>query len=260
VISELLPGYVIGALEENEENFPDLLGGAQVTYRQVLAACNNFRIAGIGELFVTGRAAHLHRRLHQSARLLGTVLPTLPGSTRATGRARPFIDAVAANDDDAALTIASLCKRNWTKGEEFEEDFLFHEILMQRFFLGASSPACRPMLVRYEKTLGGTDDARLDVLRSLIDPDTVPFKVAVATYLKERAHDLAEKENSGGIAGDLLATEWHLSVEGIALTRLARRLSLPTDRQFLHVPAVALELPTEDWGRSNWRRIDPIAV
>ncbi|MBM4061842.1 MAG: hypothetical protein FJ265_12215 [Planctomycetes bacterium] len=258
MISELLPAYVLAALEENEERLPDLLRSPR-RLRVVLAACERFRVAAIGQLFLAGTSRLFLRRLHQSARLFAEALPLLPEEQRYTGRARPFLDAIAACDEDAARCIAQCCRRTWAKGEEFEEDFLFHELLMQLTQFGASQTDCLAILSRYEAALADTPDARLAVLRSLVGSDAGAFDETIRAFLAERIAALDAREQAGSVPGELLATEWHLSVEGVALVRIARARGMDTDRDYPHVPSVALETPESAWDPSGWRLVDPTA-
>lgn len=254
-MSALLPAYVKLALEENQAALPSIVA-SPTRLRDVLDACDRFRLAAIGALFLTGRFGPFGHRLHQSGRAFAAALARLPETARATGRARPFVDALAADDREAALEIARLCRRTWMQGEEFEEDFLFHEILMQIDFLGASTAIAVEMLTRYEEALAGTEDPRLPVLRALVESDGPAFDRALKDYLRERARELDQRAATRDIPAGLLATEWHLSVEGVALVRVARRRGLKTAAAYRQVPKSALEPPREDWSRSRWQDID----
>lgn len=253
MISDLLPGYVIAALEEAEEELRALQAKAQ-PLRALNSLSDHFRIAGIGELFIKGRSQPLRRRLHQSARAFAFGLSRLPELERLGSKMKPFFDAIAADDLDAATDIARLSRRTWAKGKEYEEDFLFVEVIMQRFFLDSKIDAAA-LLARWRTALADTEDMRLPVVRALIQEDAESFGSALSQYLAERARTLDDRTANRSVPGDRLATEWHFCVEGVAFAKLARRAGLEIASQYRHVPAVSLQPANEDWERSDWKVI-----
>src|SRR5262249_5913737 len=147
-------------------------------------------------------------------------------------------------------------RRSWVKGKEFEEDFLFTELLMQRFFLNPAVDA-ESLLERWQEALAGSEDARLPVVRALVGKDSQAFNTALARYLEVRAASIDARAEREDVPGDQLATESHFCVEGVALTRLARDAGLAIARAYRHVPAIALEKATENWASSAWESIGP---
>ena len=116
-------------------------GGLEVA----LTFCQDMRIAGIADLFLTGKATELHQCLQHSGQAYAYFLTSAPDTTTTTSRGLPFFDAVAAGDLQLAEQIARMAQRTFAPGEEYEEDFLFVDFVMQHEFLGRSasvSEAC----------------------------------------------------------------------------------------------------------------------
>ena len=254
MMSEMLAAHVDAALEDAEDGIRELLAGQQ-TLRQLNALCDSLRVAGIGELFLLGRSAPLRRRMYQSGRAYAHGLAQLPEDARFGSRARPFFDAVAADDSAGASEIARLSRRTWVKGKEFEEDFLFVELLMQAFFLSPGADL-GSRLDHWKEILNGTEDKRLSVVRALLERDG-SFSAALTDYLEDRATRLEESAKEDAFPNALLATEWHFSVEGTALAKLARNAGLALAREYRHVPAVALQSSRESWSSTAWRTVEP---
>jgi hypothetical protein len=252
--SEFLPVFVNNALAENEDLLPEV-HSARCPLGTVLTFCRNFRIAGIGDLFLTATPRTLHKRLHQSSRAFVHFLSRADASLQRTSQALPFFDAIAGGDIEGAALIAHDARHTWAQGEEYEEDFLFVEVLMQHFFLRASPADTQALLARYAKALQDAEDIRLELCRALLEKDEEAFGQALQQFLSER-HDhyelLAEKES---VAEEVRFTEGLLSVEGLALVRLAEAQGLATEEDYLHIPSIVRELPTAELPPDSWRRI-----
>jgi hypothetical protein len=254
--SEFLPVFVSNALGEAAERVPVIAAG-RGTLDEALALCRCFRVAGIGSLFLEGDGAELQLRLSMSGHAWATWLAAAPDEAKVTGLGLPFLDAVAAGDLDCAAEIARRSRHTWARGEEYEEDFLFHEFLMRRFFLDAPPAELEALLARWKVALQGSDDPRLDACRALQDRDAPGFGRALAAYLAERADDLSEAAEGGGLAPELAATEGELSVEGVALARLADRVGLATAEDYPRVPSVAREPPARPFEPDAWKKVLP---
>ncbi|PTL83414.1 Imm49 family immunity protein [Vitiosangium sp. GDMCC 1.1324] len=236
--SEFLPAFIQNATVDNEELLPELLGG-RVQWETLLAFCRNFRIIGTGLLFLGGTAERFLPCLHHSGRAFAHFLEKVAEDSKLTSQCLPFFDAVAAGDSECASRVARHARRTWVRGSEYEEDFLFVELLMQHFFLGASNADCSALLERYERALQGTDDIRWELCRALLERDSRLFESSLERFLAERRDAMEEAEDSGRLAPEVFATEGHLSVEGLALVRLAEFKGMDTQEDYLHVPSVA---------------------
>ncbi|NMO13802.1 immunity 49 family protein [Pyxidicoccus fallax] len=246
-----LPVYVGNALNENLEWLPSLKAG-KVGRKRILSFCRNLRIAGIGELLMTGLPEEFQLRLHQSGRAYAAWLRTAEEGERRTGQSAPFFDAIAVGDLDGATRIAHLSNHTWTQGVEYEEDFLFVEFLMQRFFLDAPGETCESLLRRYETALRGAEDVRLELCGALQAADAEGFDRALRRFLAEYRDHFEELARQGGASPVWLATEGKVCVEGVALVRLAQGLGLETEEDYLLVPSVAREKVARVFTEDSW--------
>lgn len=252
--SGFLPVFVQNALEDNEELLPDLVEG-RADFRTVLEFCQNFRMAGIGALFLGSAPKVFRQLLHHGGRAYVHFLGYADPGTTLTSKAEPFFDAVAAGDFDGAGLIARNSRRDWARAEEYEEDFLFVEFLMQQFFLGGTPRAGEDMLERYEAALQGSEDARLPVCRALLGGDADDFNASLTQYLSERGDLLAKLEDGEALMEEEAATEGNLNVEGLALVRLAEHKGLKTERDYLHVPSVARKGGRVSFSPDAWKKL-----
>ncbi|MFP2928403.1 Imm49 family immunity protein [Pyxidicoccus sp. 3LG] len=252
--SEFLPVFVQNALTDNEELLPELLEG-EGTWESVLTFCQNLRIAGIGLLFLAGTSERFLTCLHHSGRAFAHFLEGMEDGAKLTSQCMPFFDAVAAGDDEGATQVARHSRRTWVQGSEYEEDFLFVEFLMQHFFLGTSQQEDTALLKRYEAALQGSDDCRLALCGALLEGDARAFEDSLERFLAERRDDMEDAEESGRLAAEVLATEGHLSVEGLALVRLAARKRIATREDYLHVPSVARRPISQQPAPEAWRSV-----
>lgn len=249
--SRYLLVYVGNALNENLDLLPAMTSDS-VERNRILGFCQNFRIAGIGELLMTGLADEFVLRLHQSGRAYAAWLRHASEQQKRTGQSPPFFDAIAAGDFQGAMDITRLSKRSWTRGVEYEEDFLFVEFLMQRFFLDMPHEAGASLLKRYKSALKGSEDLRLEVCSALLESDSERFNDALARYLSEWKDQQDQLEEEGGVPPELLATAGKLCVEAVALARLAERMGLETEEDYLFVPSVTREAVAITFKADSW--------
>lgn len=252
--SEYLPVFVSNALNENLQWMSRMSAG-QADRKRVLAFCRNFRIAGIGDLLLRGLPGEFPLRLHQSARAYADHLRRTDEAGQRTGQSPPFFDAVAAGDLEGAGEIARHAKHAWTRGVEYEEDFLFVEFLMQCFFLGADLLVGERLLGRYEQALQGAEDVRLEVCRALLNKDADSFNETLQHFLSEQRDRFERLAHQGTLAPELLATEGKVCVEGVALVRLAELLELETEEDYLLVPSVTREPVALRFRADAWRSL-----
>lgn len=248
-----LPVYVQNALEDNLELLPRIRAGAP--QRQVLAFCQNFRIAGIGKLFLDGSPDPLRFHLHQSGRAFAYFLAHAPEESLLGSKALPFFDAFAAEDFQGAEEIARRSRRTWARGKEYEEDFLFVEFCMQHACLGASRSTLDALLKRYEQTLEGSEDFRLEVCKALLDAREDAFNAALEQYLEARSDEWTEFEENGSVTPEAIVTEGRFSVEGLSLVHMAERQGLTTQSDYLHIPSLARKGRPPVFEARSWERI-----
>jgi hypothetical protein len=254
-MNEFLDVLVENALLDNEEDLLPVALSGRASLEEVLTLCRNYRIAGLGALLLTGTARECRLRLAQSGRAYAHHLGAAAEAAKLGSKADPLFDAIAAGDRDGAAAIARHARHSFAPGEEFEEDFLFPEVVMQRFFLGASDRATASLMDHWEAVLQGSADARLDVCRALQARDATGFDAALRGFLAERLEYWDTVAESNRAPPEVLETEGSVFVEGIAFIRLARGMALATEREYPHVPAIALDDEPLAFSADGWRQV-----
>jgi hypothetical protein len=233
-----LPAYEQGFLDENEELLAAFLAPG-VPSGLVSAYCDNFRRAGIASLLQTGRSRIFRLRLQRSGRAYAHFLAHAPLAEQRTSHSFPLLDAVAAGDWATATEIAQRARHDWVQEDEYEEDFLCYEFLMQSQLLDASPAATAVLLRRWESCLEGSADLRLPVCAALQALDAAAFGEAIGEFMTERKRGYAREPDLH--APEVMATEASVSVEGVALIRMALRKGIAVTEQYPQVPSLALD-------------------
>lgn len=252
--SQFLPVHVSNALGELEELVPVLEAG-RMSLDEVLRLCRLYRIAGIGSLFLEGEPDELQHRLAQSGRAFVHWSERAPDDQKVASLALPFFDAVAAGDLDGAAAIARSSRRTHARGEEYEEDFLFVEYLMQRFFLRADAAKLEKLVERWDEALQGADDPRLDLCRAVEEQKGRAAGQALTRFLEDREDTFKEQADSESVDLDVADTEASFSVEGVALARLADSLGLRIGAELPFVPGVARKAKPVQVAPDVWRKL-----
>src|SRR5262249_25072474 len=146
--------------------------GGQASLDQVLTLCRSFRRRGIASFFLEAAVTSLNVDLYRSAGAFAKFLESAEEDMKATSKSEPFFDAVAARDLETAGGIAQRSRQTWNEDEEYEEDFLYVLLLMQKYFLEEGSAGFGSSLQRREELAAPADEPRAAVIRSLIEKDS----------------------------------------------------------------------------------------
>lgn len=221
-----------------EKGLPHVLG-RKVTLRQMLIFCGYYRRMGIAELFLSGQPDGLFENLSKSAWAFAFYLEGTEEVAKVTSQTEPFFDAIACGDAQAARAIARVARATWNTEEEYEEDFLYARLLMDRFVLGAGKDHVEALLRRYEAVLDGGEDARLGLCRALLDGDQTLFDETLDRMLGDRRRETEKKLKTGQVSPNDAATVSRLWVELLALLRFADEAKLKPARNYPLAPSVA---------------------
>jgi hypothetical protein len=246
--SQFLDVLISNAAEEMAEMLGALRRGG-LRPRDALWYCHLCRIRGIGQLLLDGTPESFHRELWRSGRVIWASLERADDSEKATGRLFPFFDAVSVTDWEGAAGIAAHARRSWNHEKEYEEEFLYAYFLMNLFFMDGDIGACTALLRRYEEVVDGEPDTRLGLCKALLGGEQIEFDAALAAFLDEYLERYRRLTRKEAISQEVAATEAHVSIEGLALLRLAQRRGLKPRRDYPGVPSIALKEPTVRYGR-----------
>ena len=211
----------------------DEVGGA--LYNEL---SERYRNIGVAFLLLDGDLDAFAHSLIDSAvtrrELLRRGLPDEPDYDVRASFLAPVHDALAVGQLGLAAEIGRLSPDVWYEDFEYEEDFLYARLL---FGLadGAPPAGLAALADRHEAALRGVDDPRTAVCRALVARDAVAFVEAFEAFAEAEAARIAEAR----VASYEFYDFQEVSVEGLALLKLAERAGLPTEREYRHCPAWA---------------------
>jgi hypothetical protein len=203
------------------------------------------RTAAIVVLLAKGDTDAFFHNLIRSARCRIAYLERLAAAGitgdhhQASARVGPFLDAVAAEDFTSARRIAALSPRQWMQGHEYEDDYLYAQIVHGLIAPPSSAVPLDPLFERMEAVLNGQPDARLDVTRALAHRDQAEFDSAFDALMAQRTAALDAQKARRKIEDPVMVAQGQIDIEGLALLRIAARLNIPTQDEYLYCPSIA---------------------
>jgi len=203
------------------------------------------RAAAIISLLAKGNSDAYFHNLIRSGRCRLQYLQRLRAAGRsgdhhqASARRGPFLDAVAAADFGMARQIAALSPVDWLRGHEYEDDYCFAQFLHGVIAAQRDQGAVENILLRFEKALAGRLDARLPCAQALLQRDQASFDAAFEALLAQRTKDIETEKARHKIEEPTLIAERQVYVEGLALLRIAERLGIATQSEYLYCPSLA---------------------
>ena len=90
-----------------------------------------------------------------------------------------------------------------------------------------------------EKALAGRLDARLPCVKALLHRDQAAFEVAFEALLAQRTKEIEAEKARHKIEEPSLIAQRQVYVEGLALLRIAERLNIDTQSEYLYCPSLA---------------------
>lgn len=162
---------------------------------------------------------------------------------------RCFLDALIAGSLTLAREIATLSTETWNAAWEYEDDHCFY--LFLHAIVKQPAPFPRPemqsLLSRFERSLEGGKSPHLDVARALVARDRDAFKDALLSLLSAEAEQIAKGRKSAAVQErDILFwPKSRVSIEGLALLKIAELVGLPIEGDFPLCPQLA-RLPWSD--------------
>lgn len=226
-----------------EEMLPAILAG-KAQLEDILKFCAMYRRIGVCKLFLSGLPDEFFANLFKSSRAYLFYLERSREEEKVASKSAPFFDAIACNDFEGARLIVSKSRPDWNQEKEYEEDFLYFHFLMKFFFSDKTpdSDSLYSILERYEKVLEGNDDVRFNLCESFLKKDAAAFNTGLESLVvqeEENYQQLLETEN---IDPQEAVTLKRISIEGLALVRLAEELRMKTQRNYLLIPSLARKL------------------
>lgn len=233
-----------------EETLPSVLSG-KLDLRRMLEFCGWYRQIGITKLFLSGMSDEFFVDLFKSGRAYLHYLETHGDEDKVTSWSAPLLDAIACNDLSGAGEIARKSRLSWNSSEEYEDEFLYMFFLIKRFFLGGSEEDLTSILLQYEASLAGAADARYEICKAFAEADEFALDAALTDLLDQQEADYREEVIAETIYPDDAVTTARLSVEGLALARLAENVGIAMQDNYLLMPSAARQI-----GRAHHPAVD----
>jgi hypothetical protein len=162
---------------------------------------------------------------------------------------RCFLDALIAGALPLAREIATLSTETWNAAWEYEDDYCFylllHTIVKQPDPF--PTPEIHALLGRFETSLQGGKSVYLNVGKALADRDPGAFTDTLLALLSAEAARIEEGRESAAVhERDILFwPKSRVSIDGLALLKIAELIGLPTEGDFPLCPELA-RLPWSD--------------
>lgn len=202
------------------------------------------RTAGIARLLGRGDAPAFRAALLRSADARLELLRRAARGGRPTRWAcqaewGPLCDALAAGADEAAAAVARASTQPFTEDEELLEDHAYGRVLAAMALPWAPASIAAD-LDAAEQAAGDEPPPRLLACRAIVARDPEAFGAALEALLDARADDLDRRVRGPSPRDEHHEADRFVSIEGLALVRLARRAGLATASDYRFVPGIAL--------------------
>jgi hypothetical protein len=191
--------------------------------------------------------------LQRAGAAFAYALERRPGILSAAGKAAPLYDAIGARDLATARRIASAMPKQFTAGEEYEEDYFSIAILAALALEEASAIQLQALLTPFGELAAGSEDPRFDVCKALSFRDAKGFGAAMDRLLQTREQEYGQAIEFEEVVEDEWATEGQFFVEGLAMVRTAKILAMDIDQDYLFIPSLALEALATDVRPLSWQ-------
>ncbi len=255
--SMLLPIVRDNAYLQLAEYVPKLLAGNYgEDGRNVEVVVQHYRRAGICSLLHDLSIERFHSDLQKAAAAYAHCLPNLNIDVQSTSRSSGFYCAAACGDSRSAREIAQNSRDSWNPDLEHEDDFVFTRFLMDLFYLAASEQQLQNHVESLESITDGEFSSRLGICKAMLDKSADDFDDSFGDFLTERSDFVSETWDEDHMLEEEWATDGQIYVEGIAIAKLASKLSIKTQPEFLFVPSMALEKSVADAPPASWQSVD----
>jgi len=220
----------------------------------VLMLCTHYRRVALCQWLVRLDVDGLFAGLANGAWLYGHWLAGNSDDAKRTSRLDPFFDAVVCGADEATQRIIAASRATWHQGREYEDDFCYARTL-HACWSGHDDDAERQW-ARWRSVSGG-GESRFVVCTALLARNAADLTDAVVLLLDEILAAIRERQAAESGDPDAAVTTDRLSLEGLALLRLAHRRGVPLSLSHVLLPDLLQLPPTVRLPDATaWRQVD----
>jgi hypothetical protein len=251
----MLPIIRANAEHDLYSTLPFIIEG-KLKKKYIDLVCHAYRIKGICSFFLDGSPQALHMNLQKSGAMFLKFLVVAKEANKTYSNKDRFFDSVACKDFDVARKIAVYSRHTWNQEEEYEDDFFYVSFLMKKFFLNAEDNEILTIVNNFEGILGGADCVRLDICKAFSYRDDELFDQALNLLIAEHRDYFQGAMDRDEILEKEWATEGQLFIEGLSLVRLAERLGMKVQKEYLFIPSLARINSEFSFGYDTWMHPD----
>jgi hypothetical protein len=204
---------------------------------------SKLRTMAVSVLVSTGKSNAFYHNLMRSGRVRERYLRRclteahLDDHHRCSGRYAPFLDAIAGGDEHLAVRIADLSPSEWLTGHEYEDDYCYAQILHS--LVKGEAARHEDLLAQFERYLEGEPSLRFRLARALVSRSQQDFDDAFEDLLRQRTNEIAANKARGELEEPHVIAGRRIFVEGLAILRLAEKVGLKTEEEYLFCPSIA---------------------
>lgn len=215
----------------------------------LLELCQLHRQWAIGRLLSALDVDDFHRGLRKSVQAYGFMLRqkqrgfTVEPYHACTSRAEPFWDALASEDWQAIPLLATHTPRDWRADMEAEADFRYMSFVMGLAAGGSDESQLEEALSPLARACGMSESSRVELCTALLRGDAAGLAQALEQHMEARRISLDALSGTDSLPPQVQLTEAFVSIEGVALLKLASRRGLSVPPPSHGVPDVALHPP-----------------
>lgn len=156
---------------------------------------------------------------------------------RSSGWSAALMDTIAAGEFELARRIAELSPSEFNPGHEYEDDYCYAQLIFH--IIGAGKIETSEVLGRFSAYAEDEPNARLDLIRSLLDGHQTAFEKAFEKLLEEHEGRIAAEMELGRFEDLHINADRRMFIEGLAMLRLASMCGLATEDEYLFCPHMA---------------------
>ncbi|HWO08604.1 MAG TPA: Imm49 family immunity protein [Polyangiaceae bacterium] len=251
-MSEFLEVHRDNAQALIEESVPLAIEG-QLSYADLLELCERYRIFAIASLLLDADPAALHAGLHDGACAFKHGIGRVDRRQIVLSQAAPLFDAIACRHTVLAAEIAASLAAPWQSDVEYQDDYLYYSVARQ-WVLAGELDAEVGQAVDALAAVASPTEPRLLVWQALRARDAVAFEGALLELLDGHERRYQMLVDRGRLLDEVAATLPFISVEGLALLRIAEATDIELEEDYPFIPSFARGDFTASFSEGAWRR------
>ncbi|NOZ52462.1 MAG: hypothetical protein GXP08_04860 [Gammaproteobacteria bacterium] len=156
-----------------------------------------------------------------------------------TGRSAPFFDAIAGQNMALARAIAQHSPQTFADGDEYEDDFFYYHFLMRLYFFETDKKELTSILGQLSSAVTQESTYKAGICKALLGKDSEGFNENLSTLLLAHQGTYDRYREQEIEQDDIIDVESNISIEGLALIRLAEIRDIVTAKEYRLIPGIS---------------------